>query len=342
MEFSSGVEMTMSDQFGNNCLLESLKPILRSKIFSGRSISWSSEVHKYQYWAYTIIDLLITVITVSYSVHCTHFFFHSAINTGQILIGLILTFYYMGASLLCCINIIASFMSGREFMKQVQAYHVLSGRDAFARLEKINCRLLWVFILALLLVIILISTMFLASVFPKESVLVRMLMFSHSVDIEFSVGVVGFAVVSFFIGSGQLGDFWILAFFCQVFRQEFRHLRNKWLVSRTNSSNDTGNNWYKDIDTFRKEYEQVVRLVNAVERTFRFDLLLYFGVIIPVTCVFIYATLQPQDIAEADLVVIQIMACVTAVECCFIIFVGVKINSAVSTKISLLTLFHTF
>ncbi|CAE1281263.1 unnamed protein product [Acanthosepion pharaonis] len=170
--------------------------------------------------------------------------------------------------------------------------------------------------------------MFLASVFPKESVLVRMLMFSHSVDIEFSVGVVGFAVVSFFIGSGQLGDFWILAFFCQVFRQEFRHLRNKWLVSRTNSSNDTGNNWYKDIDTFRKEYEQVVRLVNAVERTFRFDLLLYFGVIIPVTCVFIYATLQPQDIAEADLVVIQIMACVTAVECCFIIFVGVKINSA--------------
>ena len=344
MEYSSQIEeKTKQNPFINNSLLEALNPILKLKKFSGRSTCWPSKDHtKYVRWANIVTDIIITIFTISYSIHCTHFFSHTGSNMGQLLIGLVFTFFYFGASLLCIINLIVRLTSDRDLIKEVHAYRMMSGYDVIAHLEKAHFQLFWVLLISLIIVIGIISTLFLMSVFPKESVLVRILMFSHHDGIEFSVGVIIFALVSFFIGIGQLADFWILAFFCRIFRREFRFLRTKWLLPQSKTSNEIETRWHQEIDAFRREYEQVASLVKLVDHTFRFDLLLYFGVIIPITCVFIYAILQSEEIETSDLVVIQIMTCVTVIQSGFLIFVGIKINSTVSMKIIFISFLFFF
>ena len=310
-------------------LLDSLRPVLWLTWFSGNSLRSTKEhSKKLMQWSMTAVDFAICLLLVIYAIQLKHVFKIPERNSCKFLIGVSVQLFYSGVALRSCMGLWRKSTSGLHFMTLLESYELKSNRKLISKLKRSNSYLLITSVALLLVMNSLLAMFFLTLVIPKDSILVKVLMLTHHGTDTFAFEVFGFSLLSFSIGCGHLSQLWLLLFFSRLICYEFSTIRRKF---RQMTAHDLAS----EIETIRGEYEQVVRLVAAVEDLLSFNLLFVFSAMVPTTCIFLYALIH-QDVEEIDLSVIGAMAFTAVTECVLIVSLGIRINK----KVSGLFLFH--
>lgn len=320
---------TNSDQGG---LLDALTPVLWLTFFSGNSLRLPKEhPRKLVQSLMVTVDCSVCLLLVIYTVQLKHIFKIPETNSCKFLIGLCFQLFYSCVALRSCIGLWRKSTSGLAFTRLLENYNLKSDRKLISKLKRSNSCLLIASVALLVVTISLLATFFLTLVIPKDSILVKVLMLTQHGSDTFVFEVFGFSLLSFSIGCGHLSQLWLLLFFSRLICYEFTTIRRR--VRHSNAQELA-----REIESIRREYEEVVHLVEAVEDLLSFNLLFLFSAMVPTTCIFLYALIQ-QGVEEVDLGVIGVMAFTAVTECVLIVSLGIRINKKVSELFLLIPFF---